>query len=89
MVIDLAGFKSHLQFEEGMDDSMLSFYLEAGKKYAERATGKKVTELSYFIGGIFYTYRVPEGEMGNAFESLTPLILQEGLVEDDAKADTK
>ncbi|PFE03822.1 hypothetical protein CN288_12595, partial [Bacillus sp. AFS023182] len=26
-------FKSHIHFEEGMDDSMLSFYLTTAQKY--------------------------------------------------------
>ena len=56
MEINLEGFKSHLQFEEGMDDGMLEFYLDMGE---------------------------------NAFNALTPLILSEGLVVDDAKSNAK
>lgn len=83
-MVDLEGFKAHIQFEEGMDDSMLSFYFEAGKKYAKKATGNAESDMSYYLGGIFWTYRTPESEMEGAFNAMTPLLLQEGLVKDDA-----
>ncbi|MBO0467928.1 phage gp6-like head-tail connector protein [Enterococcus plantarum] len=84
-MISLEGFKEHIQFEEGMDDSMLSFYLDMGKKYAKRATDDENSSVAYYIASIFWQYRTPESEMESAFNSLTPLILQEGLVKDDAK----
>lgn len=86
---ELQGFKDHLKFEEGMDETMLSFYLQMGKKYAKRATGKDAIDLAYFLGGIFFTFGVPESEMENALNALTPLILQESLVNDDAEATSK
>lgn len=89
MEITLQGFKDHLQFEDGMDDSMLSFYLDMGKQYAERATGVENSSAAYYIGSIFWLYRVPESEMESAFNSLTPLILQEGLVKNDAETDAE
>lgn len=84
MEITVEGFKQHIQFEEGMDDSMLSFYLDFGKKYAKRATGNENCEAAYYLATIFLTFKVPETEMENAFNSLTPLLLQESLVNDDA-----
>lgn len=82
-MITLEGFKDHIKFEPGMDDSLIEFYFEKGKRYAEIATGKKNSPVAYYIGGIFYEFRVPEEDMGKAFDALTPLILQEGLVLDD------
>lgn len=85
MEISLEGFKSHIQFEEGMDYSLLSFYLDMGKRYAKRATDDENSSVAYYIASIFWLYKVPESEMENAFNALTPLILQEGLVIDDAE----
>ena len=31
--------KSHLRFEEGMDNSLLSFYIDNAKDYVTKATG--------------------------------------------------
>ncbi|EOI57419.1 hypothetical protein [Enterococcus gilvus] len=82
-------FKKHLQFEEGMDDTLLPFYLDMGKKYAKRATDDENSPVAYYLGGIFWLYKIPEQEMESAFNALTPLILQEGLVIDDAETDAK
>ena len=50
MEINLEDFKSHLQFEEGMDDAMLEFYLDMGKK---RATDDENSSVAYYIASIF------------------------------------
>ncbi|MCV2499600.1 phage gp6-like head-tail connector protein [Melissococcus plutonius] len=83
MSITLDEFKKHLQFEDGMDESMLGFYLDMGKKYAQRATDHENSPVAYYIASIFWLYKVPEQEMTNALNALTPLILSEGLVDDD------
>ena len=54
MEINLEDFKSHLQFEEGMDDAMLEFYLDMGKKYAKRATDDENSSVAYYIASIFF-----------------------------------
>lgn len=89
MTVTVDGFKSHIQFEEGMDDTMLEFYLNMGKRYAKRATDNENSSVAYYIASIFWLYKVPESEMENAFNALTPLILQEGLVKEDAKTDAE
>lgn len=89
MTIDVEGFKAHIQFEEGMDDSMLEFYLNMGKRYAKRATDNENSSVAYYIASIFWLYKVPEAEMEGAFNALTPLILQEGLVKEDAETNNK
>ena len=40
MAADVDGFKKHIQFEEGMDDSMFSLYVESAKKYVKNGTDK-------------------------------------------------
>lgn len=32
--------KSHIHWEEGMDDSMLSFYIKQGQRYVKKACGR-------------------------------------------------
>ncbi|WP_041488866.1 head-tail connector protein, partial [Bacillus pseudomycoides] len=34
--------KSHIHWEEGMDDSLLSFYIEQGQRYVKKACGREV-----------------------------------------------
>ncbi|APC48962.1 hypothetical protein BME96_12500 [Virgibacillus halodenitrificans] len=79
----LTKLKSHIHWEEGMDDSMLPFYVSRAKKYVKSATGKEDEWLVIMVAGIMNDYRVSEKELGQALDSLTPFIVQE--VYDDAE----
>jgi len=69
--------KGHIHWEEGMDDSMLPFYLEQGKSYVLKATGKQTEYLVIMVAGIFYEYRVAEKELEEALNAMTPFFVQE------------
>ena len=73
----IINLKSHLHFEKGMDDSMLSLYLDQAKKYVKKATGKQTEYLIIMTAGIFYEYRVAEKELGEALNAMTPFFVQE------------
>lgn len=75
---DLVGkLKSHIQFEEGMDDSMLSFYIEQGKSYVNTATGAEKEYLVIMCAAIFYDYRVAEKGLEEALNAMTPFFVLE------------
>jgi len=69
--------KSHIHWEEGMDDTILSFYITRAQKYLKSATGKEDEWLIIMVAGIFYEYRVSEKELGEALNALTPFLIQE------------
>ena len=69
--------KNHIYWDEGMDESMLSFYLEQAKTYVKNATGKQTEYLIIMVAGIFYEYRVAEKELDEALNALTPFFVQE------------
>ncbi|MBG9837946.1 MULTISPECIES: head-tail connector protein [Bacillus cereus group] len=69
--------KSHIHWEEGMDDSLLSFYIEQGQRYVKKACGREVQYLVIMCAGIFYEYRVAEKELKEALDAITPFIIQE------------
>ncbi|MDC2863784.1 head-tail connector protein [Bacillus sp. BP-3] len=69
--------KGHIHWEEGMDDSMLSFYLQQGQRYVKKACGREVEYLVIMCAGIFYEYRVAEKELEQALDALTPFFIQE------------
>ena len=73
-------FKAHIHFEEGMDDSMLSFYLDMAKGYVQTATGGQQEYLVLMVAGIAYEYRVAEDELDKALNAITPFIIQ-GVIE--------
>jgi hypothetical protein len=75
--------KSHIHWEEGMDDTMLPFYIEQAKRYVQNALGRQVEYLVIMVAGIFYEYRVSEKELGDALDALTPFFVQENYSETD------
>lgn len=70
-------FKSHIHFEEGMDDSMLSFYLTTAQKYVQKATGGQEEYLILLVAGIMYDYRVSDWQLKEALDAITPFMVQE------------
>lgn len=75
--------KSHIQFEEGMDDSMLSFYIENAKDYVKKATGGEKEYLIIMIAGIMFDYRVSEKEMVDALDAMTPFFVLEVFADEE------
>lgn len=75
--------KSHIQFEEGMDDSMLSFYIDNAKDYVKKATGSEKEYLIIMIAGIMFDYRVSEKEMGDALDAMTPFFVLEVFADEE------
>jgi hypothetical protein len=69
--------KSHIHWEEGMDDTMLSFYIENAKKYIQNSTGGQAEYLVLLVAGIMYEYRIAERELEEALNAITPFIIQE------------
>ncbi|PEA09484.1 head-tail connector protein [Bacillus cereus] len=69
--------KSHIHWEEGMDQTMLPFYIEQGQRYVKKSCGREVQYLVIMCAGIFYEYRVAEKELKEALDAITPFIIQE------------
>ena len=76
--------KSHIHFEDGMDDALLSFYIENAQSYVEKATGKKAEYLVIMVAGIMYEYRVSEKELSEALDAMTPFFVQEAFLDEEA-----
>ncbi|MCW3778508.1 phage gp6-like head-tail connector protein [Lactobacillus sp. PFC-70] len=70
-------FKSHIEWEDDMDDTMLVHYLSAAMGYVKAATGRQPKQLIFMVAAILNDYRVPEKEMAGALDSLTPFFIQE------------
>ncbi|MGP4038335.1 head-tail connector protein [Gracilibacillus sp. D59] len=77
----LEKLKGHIHWEEGMDTTMLPFYITRAKKYVQNALGKEDEWLVIMVAGIFYDYRVSEKELEQALDALTPFFVQEGYSE--------
>ncbi|MED2784199.1 head-tail connector protein [Bacillus thuringiensis] len=75
--------KAHIHWEEGMDESLLSFYIEQAKTYVKNATGKQTEYLIIMVAGIIYDYRVSEKELEQALDALTPMFVQEVYADEE------
>lgn len=73
--------KSHIHWEEGMDDSLLSFYLTNAQRYVQSATGSQSEYLVIMVAGIMYEYRVSEKELEQALNAMTPFFVQEVFID--------
>ena len=73
--------KEHIHWEEGMDENMLSFYLNAAKEYVKNATGGEKEYIVLLVAGIMYDYRVSDWQMKEALDAITPFIVQEVFID--------
>lgn len=71
--------KKHIQLEEGMDDSLLSFYINSGKRYVKLTTGSQEEYLVIMISALMYEYRVSEEELQKALKAIEPMLILEVL----------
>ena len=69
--------KSHIHWEEGMDETLLSFYIESAQSYVKTATGGQKEYLVLLVAGIMYDYRVADWQMKEALDAITPFLVQE------------
>lgn len=76
-------FKTHINIDEGMDESMLVFYLSAARHYVGNVLAKPPEYLILMAAAMFYDFRVPEKDMAAAVDSMTPFFVQEVMTEDD------
>lgn len=79
-------FKTHIEWEDGMDQSLLSLYLGSARQYVINATGREDDLLIMNVAAIFYDFRVPEADMGKALDALTPFLLSATLGDDGDEA---
>lgn len=75
----LEKFREHIR-EDGMEDSMLSFYLSNAQRYVKNATGIETEYLVLLVAGIMYEYRVADEELTKALNAITPFIVQEAIM---------
>lgn len=69
--------KRHIHWEEGMNENMLSIYVEAAQKYVKTATGGQTEYLVLLVAAIMYDYRVSDWQMKEALDAITPFFVQE------------
>jgi len=79
----LEDFKSHIQFEDDMDDTMLVNYLAFARRFVQTATGKQSHQMILMVAALLNDFRVSEKDLGDGLESLTPFLLSEVFADDE------
>lgn len=71
--------KSHIRWEDGMDDSMLSFYQDAADRYVVKKIGHSEDYLTIMVATVMYDNRSATDELAAALSSLEPIFSLEVL----------
>lgn len=75
----IENIKKHIRLEEGMDDSMLSFYLESAKRYVLKKIGYEQEYLEIMVTTIMYEHRLSSDDLQSALSALEPIFALEVL----------
>lgn len=71
--------KNHIRFEEGMDDSLLPFYVESATNYVMKKVGEPVDYLIIMTATVMYDNRSAGDELSAALQALEPIFALEVL----------
>lgn len=74
--------KDHIYFEEGMDDSMLSFYSESATRYVKQKTGTEQEYLVLMVASVMNDHRSSSEDLKKALDALEPIFALEVLTSD-------
>lgn len=73
----LEQFKSHIQFEDDMDDTMFNQYLQYARVYVRGATGHESDQLVLMVAALLNDFRVGDADLAAGLDSLTPFFVSE------------
>ena len=68
-----------------MDESMLSFYLEASKRYVLKKIGYSQEYLEIMVATVMFEHRLSSEELGKALQALEPIFGLEVLTDEPAE----
>lgn len=74
--------KEHIRFEDGMDDSMLSFYQESAEKYVNKKIGHSEDYLTLMVATVMFDNRSATDDLKDALNALEPIFALEVLTND-------
>lgn len=71
--------KKHIRLEEGMDDFMLSLYLESAKRYVLKKLGYSQEYLEIMVTSVMFEHRLSSEDLALALQALEPIFALEVL----------
>ena len=75
----LDNLKKHIRLEEGMDDSMLSLYLDSAKRYVLKKLGYPQEYLEIMVTSVMFEHRLSSEDLALALQALEPIFALEVL----------
>lgn len=78
----LATIKEHIRLEDGMDDSMLAFYLDSAHRYVLKKIGYSQEYLEIMVATVMFEHRLSSEELGKALQALEPIFGLEVLTDE-------
>lgn len=81
----IENLKKHIRLEEGMDDSMLSFYADSAKRYVKRKIGYEQEYLEIMVTTIMFEHRLSSTDLKEALLALEPIFALEVLTDEPSK----
>lgn len=78
----LDNLKKHIRLEEGMDDSMLSFYAESAKRYVKKKIGYEQEYLEIMVTTVMFEHRLSSDDLKEALMALEPIFALEVLTDE-------
>ncbi|WP_413523178.1 head-tail connector protein [Lactococcus raffinolactis] len=75
----LDNLKKHIRLEDGMDDSMLSLYLDSAKRYVLKKLGYSQEYLEIMVTSVMFEHRLSSEDLALALQALEPIFALEVL----------
>ena len=75
----LDNLKKHIRLEDGMDDSMLSLYLDSAKRYVLKKLGYSQEYLEIMVTSVMFEHRLSSEDLALALRALEPIFALEVL----------
>lgn len=77
--------KKHIRIEDGMDESMLSFYTDSAQRYVKKKVGYTEEYLEVMVAAVMFEHRLSSEDLGEALAALEPIFALEVLTSGFAK----
>lgn len=84
----LAKLKEHIRFEDGMDDSMLSFYIDAATRYVTKKLGTTQDYLVIMVATVMNDNRSSSADLAEALSALEPIFGLEVLTSESSQTES-
>lgn len=84
----LAQLKQHIRFEDGMDDSMLSFYITAAERYVTKKLGVTQDYLVIMVATVMNDNRSSSEDLAEALAALEPIFGLEVLTNESSQTES-